>query len=288
MRNRDNAVEGLREDAAVADGFYTIKQVCDVTGLSRTMLIKLESMDMITPKKINAGSGYRYYDLYNIMDLIQYRLLRNIGLTQKNILAIFNADETNLQPILDEIKTRIAILQRGAEEISLRLSSEKNHEISEIEFPDLVCCCEEKTVASPAETSRLAFEMYNRVFSMGYPINFLEKMFLIRCRSGKLRIGEPYTIKMCIPLDLSDLTGVTDDCIEIIPGYRSLSILSYGHYEHIGEQNDALDILWNEFEQRGYKAADDKVRVVEIVAPYGGIQNKPEKYICRLAIPISD
>ena len=286
MENQENTIEGMKNDIAETDGYYTIKQVCDVTGLSRTMVIKLETMGLITPKMINTRSGYRYYDLYNIMDLIQYRLLRNIGLPQKNILTIFNAGVVNLQPILDEIESRIAILQRGAEEISLRLSVEKNHEISETEFPDLVCYCTEQSITSPVETNRLAFQMYNKVFSMGYPINSLEKIFLIRYQPGNRNDSEPYRIKMCIPLDLNEWAGEKDDCIELIPGCRALSILYYGHHEQSGEYINALNLLWDEFEKRGYKAADDKLRVVIIATPNNGMHIEPENFICRLAIPI--
>lgn len=40
--------------------FYTVKQVCEITGLSRTMIWKLPQIDYTFPKVIKVGSRTLY------------------------------------------------------------------------------------------------------------------------------------------------------------------------------------------------------------------------------------
>lgn len=40
--------------------FYTVKQVCQITGLSRTMIWKLPQIDVTFPKVIKVGSRTLY------------------------------------------------------------------------------------------------------------------------------------------------------------------------------------------------------------------------------------
>lgn len=288
MRDKESTINTIKSDFSEANGLYTGKQVCDITGLSRSMLIKLENIGLLAPREIHPQTGYRFYDLFNVIELLQYRFLRNIGMTQKNIMALISNDEKSIPLILDEMRFKISILQRGVEELSLRISSDKNYQISEVLFPDILCYCEERVISSPVETSRLALQMYDRILSLGYTLDHQERLFSIRKWSKNLEIGASYTTKMCIPLDISNCSGKMDDCIELIPGNRALSILYFGSHKDGQALNEALNTLMAEFESRGYKAVDENIRIVGIVCPYNGMQIKPEDYIFRLAIPIAD
>ena len=49
---------------------FTIKEMTQACGVSRTTLIRMEEDGFLKPYRVDPDSGYRYYDLQNVTELL--------------------------------------------------------------------------------------------------------------------------------------------------------------------------------------------------------------------------
>ncbi|MBR1628370.1 MAG: MerR family transcriptional regulator [Lachnospiraceae bacterium] len=83
---------------------YTIQQVCNSTGLSRSAILKLEEKGIVKPASVNAKTGYRNYTLIEIAAILQYRMLREMDLSMDEILAYFS-NRSHITELIERMET---------------------------------------------------------------------------------------------------------------------------------------------------------------------------------------
>ena len=52
---------------------FSIKEMCEICGISRASLLRLEEDGFLLPYRVNPDTGYRYYDMQNVTAVGQYQ-----------------------------------------------------------------------------------------------------------------------------------------------------------------------------------------------------------------------
>ena len=99
---------------------FTVAEVSKACDISRTSLIRLEESGFFKPHHIDPDTGYRYYDVKNIVEIGRYKRLRTIGLTRNEITDIFHGN-TDRVKFLEDMRKKLNDLQTFVDEFGLLL-----------------------------------------------------------------------------------------------------------------------------------------------------------------------
>lgn len=290
MREKNQVIQNFYDEKADGGKLFTVGQMKQASGFSRSMLIKLEEAGYLTPRKTNESSGYRYYDAFNLGELAQYQNLREMGFSGREILE-FSKGEIGPEEMLGRIEDRLRLVQRCADEFRMRLKKSDNFQFSMIHLPETTCFCRTAKAANAHETAVFTYGVIHEAVFRGYRMRHSEPLFSIRYDTQTNPLGNedaPYETTVCVPLDASSLKGQADENVRTVPATDALSLLYYGSHEDSDSINRAHRLMWEEMERRGLSAADGSLRALGIVVPYYGMQIEPEDYVFRFAIPLAD
>lgn len=274
------------EDTALTPELFSVKQVREACGLSRAMLIKLEDAGFLTPARVDAKTGYRWYDLFNISRLEQYLLFRALGLSLKEIQDLYSTDAAAAGNTLQSLENRLHLTQRCVEELSLRLGNHSDASFSVINLPNVTCFCGAGRFTFVREMEHLAFNLHTSAVKRGFRLLPTEPIFSMREDTREGWKGS-YRAKVCIPIDPAFLQGRLMDGVEVIPACRALSMLFYGDFRDPEALSRAHAAIWAEMDRRGL-TADGPLRTLGIVAPYVDARAEAEDFVLRFAIPLKE
>ena len=266
---------------------FSIKAVCQVTGFSRSNLMILEKNGLVTPAEVNEDTGYRYYSLKELLQILQYKNLRSMGLGQKEIADYF-ADRADLGEFIASLRIKQQLLTRSIEELELRYSAKKHQTFSYITMPETTCYCGTGQFVRPQEVALFTNRMMEEVMEKGYRVLAGEPLFGIRDDTRTTPIGnekKPYTAKSCIPLDPESLPNDGDPHIEVIPAATLFSMLHYGGFADEDHFNASFERFWQEFDARGLKPTGP-LRSIGVVCSKVGEDFDPGSFIFRFGVPI--
>ena len=282
MQDKEEAKKKYIEQGA-ADIVFTTKDICRICGISRAQLLLLEQDGIIKPRKVNDSSGYRYYDFFNIAEIQQYQRMRGLGLSKKEVIA-YNSDnnEEHRKEILNRMKIRLSLYQRGIEELSLQFEKERRELFSYIYLPDITCYTRTGHFENGAQTGPFAFNVHLDAIRAGLRLLTDEPLFSTR-ESPIEQPSDSITAKICIPIDPAIPDGADTSCIEVIPGGHALWLLYYGSHDNLRTMTENMIKLLDEAKARGHKIAGN-TRTLGIVAPYRGMQIDPKDYVFRFAV----
>ena len=282
MRNEETAIEDMSRDPDIRRDLFSVKQVVKSTGMSRTMLLKLEDAGFIVPKEINKKTGYRYYDTFNIHKLLEYKRLRFAGLSQAEIFSYCDAKDNNdITCVLDTMRRRECLLHRNIELLSLRLEKDKrNLSFSYYDYDKTLCLTYEGDFMQPMDIMTVAYNQSVEIISRGLMTSVTQNIFTIR--HDTKQAPSPYHVKICFPIDPDVPPGTDMTAIEWIPGCRTYSMLFYG----IKGYDEARALLWDKIKEAGLTPIGNEIRTESIVAPYVNMRISPDDFVTRFSIPI--
>ena len=284
MQDKEEAKKKYIEQGA-NDTLFTTKDICRVCGISRAQLLLLEQDGIIKPRKVNASSGYRYYDFFTIAEIQQYQRMRELGLSKKEIIT-YNCDDTEQcrKEMLNRMKSRLSLYQRGVEELSLQFEKERRERFSYIYLPDVTCYTRIGQFESGEQIGSFAFNVHLDAVRAGLRLLPDEPLFSTRESPIELP-ADSITAKICIPIDHDIPDDADTSCVEVVPGGQALSLLYYGNHEKIKTMTENMIKLLDEARSRGHRIAGN-TRTLGIVAPYRGMQIDPKDYVYRFAVII--
>ena len=288
MRNEEKAIQEMYRESGIRDDLFIVHKAAKAAGLSRTSIVKLEKEGFIQPKKVNKKTGYRYFDTFNIYKLVQYRTLRLMGMTQQEIYDYFTDDEDRSAEILEQMRMRLKLLQRGYEEFALRTSKEKHDTFSFIDIDGMTCLTEERDFASPKEVETVAFNLSVEAIDRGFCPLATEMIFTERSDTQSDPSDNPadsFRAKICIPIEPELPVDADRSGVEVFPACRAFSVLHYGGYEDPHAFDESRKRLWEEMEARGLKPIGP-MRNIGVVAPYVGMHIEAKDYVFRFAVPV--
>lgn len=260
---------------------FSITRAANACGVSRSTILRMEERGLLTPAYTAPNSGRRYYDNHNIARILQIQYFQSMGFNTKQIAAYFaqGGDATELLTVL---KTKLKMLQRSVEELSLRTMPTPDTSVQIMELPETTCCVRKCLNTNPTPQAKYdaMYSYYHECINNGYILD-TEPLFVINERTDYLegQLSEaPYTFYVCVPV----LAKKAPAHAVHFPSCTVLSALSYGNY---ATPNETLLRLGRETKERGLTPAGF-LRAIGIVAPYTGQEINPKRYCTRYALPI--
>ncbi len=261
---------------------FTIKEMTQACGVSRTTLIRMEEDGFLKPYRVDPGSGYRYYDLQNVTAVGQYQRLQETGLSRKEIADLYY-ERVDSREFVKAQRQKLSRLQRFLDEYELRHDRSKDFSVSYATLPAVTCYCTEVTVRSPQEVATLSFLAHERCVEAGYQMLGSEPLFGIP-QEQRPRMdydGTDYHSTFCIPV----VPGSGPDRqLRFFPAAEALSILGFGDFSIVPK---LWDRLWAEVDARGLETSAP-ARFIALVGPYTGAHYKPEDFCYECVVPIRE
>ena len=256
---------------------FQITEAARACGVSRSTLMRMEESGLLEPAYIAKDSGRRYYDNFSVAHVLQVQKFKAMGLSKEEIISYYRSGG-QVAEILSSLESRLFELQRGVEELRLRLTPAESISVSEMTLPKTVCCMRREVGRTVRDKYNAMFDFYSECVRKGYRFSD-EPIFSISERSDYLEgyIGEEnFPFYVCIPLKEETPDSVT------LPACKALSVLYYGDYDGVDE---AWLTLGRELKSRGQKPIAPP-RVLGIVAPYTGKEIATKRYCHRLVVPV--
>lgn len=276
-RERKILLNNIKKD------LFTVGQVCNVCGISRSTVLRMESKGLLTPAYCDGETGYRYYDNHNINKILQINAFLEMGLQYDDILEFYSSGG-NSSGILQKLERRSELLNRTVSEMRLWNNDKKHLSCELIKVPDYVCFAREFTGRSFDDEYRDMYALCTEAFKKGYRMLATEPMFVINKNDDYSIIGlgnKESVYECCIPLEPDCASEETT----VIPGGKALSILCYGDYKTITAPVSAL--LTEKMKELGLKPAG-YLRGLCLVAPYMGKEIDPDKFVTRYVLPVKE
>ena len=182
---------------------FTMGDVIKATGLSRTSLIKLEKQGLLKPYHIDEKTGYRSYTLFEIASVIQYRLLRNMGLSQDEILD-YVTNRSHLDRLIKKMKIKKNLMQRAIEELEIRKKTEAKNSFSFIDLPDVRCYCGKTKWITPGDVEKYTARLVEEAVGLGFTRLSYEPLFSMRWDTKTTPVGnsdKPFEAVVCVPIE---------------------------------------------------------------------------------------
>lgn len=263
------------------DELFSISQAAHACGVSRSTLMRMEEKGLITPFYINPSSGRRYYDPYNISQVMQTKKLLEMGFSAEDIRTYYlgRGEAAHMLAIMQE---KMRFLQQYLEEIEMRAHSGTNLSVNITTIPEVVCCVLKTTGLTPKEKEIETYNFYHQCVKEGCILT-AEPLFIINERTDYLEgkiTTEPYPYYACVPVDPKHAPQTA----KRFPACKALTVSYYGDYSGI---SSAWLKLGEEVKKRQLTPADFP-RAIAIVAPYTGREIDPHHYCGKIALPIRD
>ena len=271
---------------------FAMGDVIKATGLSRASLIKLEKQGLIKPYKIDEKTGYRSYTLFEIASVIQYKLLRDMGLSRDEIMDYFT-NRSHLDRLIEKMKIKKNLMQRAIEELEIRKKAKVANSFSFIDLPDVRCYCGKSKFITSGDVEKYTARLVEEAVGLGFTRLSYEPLFSMRWDTKTTPVGnpdKPFEATVCVPIEPgreseNDLPGGRIGHIEDIRGGRAFSLLHHGGYNPPDYYNLEFAALWDEIKTRNLKVTG-AVRGIGIVCSYVGLDIDPDDYVFRFAVLI--
>lgn len=264
---------------------YSVREAAAICGCSRANLLKLEALDFLAPREIRADSRYRYYDTDNIMKIERYQMLRELGMSQRDILAYYDGSLAR-DALIGKLRTQLDWLRRCVDELELHFSPRDSVAFGPIRLPETTCYTFPCGIRNIQERGPLLRRGIGEMLAAGFrpfPMNFL---FSVAPGLDGVYAGtgaEPFTATACLsvwPEPIPDPSKVAR-----VGGCPAFSMTYHGNDGEIIRRSGAL--LLEEMARRGLEPAGP-LYSMGVVGPYYGEEVDPEDYVFRFAIPIAE
>ncbi len=275
----DNAIDSTTNENDYS--LFSIRQAAHACGLSRSSLIRLEEKGLLTPACIDADSGYRYYDNYNITRILQIQKLQRMGFRSEEIISYYESGG-KADGLLASLEEKLSVLQQQIAEMRLRSHDVPDMSLSIIEIPEAICCVRRYQGALIQDKYHASYDFFHECVEKGIALA-PEPFFIIDKRTDYLEgtlSSTPYDSYVCMPV----LPEQAPEDAVAFPACTALSLLVYGSY---GNLNEAYLYLGEQVRTRGLTPAG-YIRTISLVGPYVGKEIDPDRYCSQLMLPVAD
>ncbi len=261
---------------------FSIKEMCEICGISRASLLRLEEDGFLKPYRVNPDTGYRYYDMQNVTAVGQYQRMQTIGLSRKEIADLYY-ERVDSAAFLNELRQKFARLQRFLNEYEMRHDRSKSFSVFYTALPAVTCYCVPIGGSSLEEVAVNSYLAHEKCVREGYRMLGSEPLMALYDDLGTCLdpLGSQKDRTLCIPV--AEDPG-NDPKLWHFPYSEALSILGFGSYE-------LLEGLWrrlfDEVEKRGLEPVGSP-RLVSLVAPYAGAHYTLNDYCFECVVPIKE
>ncbi len=211
---------------------FTVAEVSKACDISRTSLIRLEESGFFKPCRIDPDTGYRYYDIKNVVEIGRYKRLRTIGLTRNEITDIFHG-KIDRDRFLEEQRKKLNELQNFVDEFEL-LYGLKDFSYSFVTLPAITCYCEDFDPASYNEGAISAHLAYERVISAGYRLMPEKPPFILSDEWSVISENSPQGCHFTVCIHVLPVPGQANDPhLRNFPETKAISVSAFGDFSII-------------------------------------------------------
>lgn len=115
------------------DNMVSIQALANSCGVSRSTILRMEDEGLITPAYTDPDSGYRYYDVQNLGQVIRALNYQDLGFTKKEISAFIKNPDI-LKDNIEMLTERYNFILRELDRLSVLYSHDNNYLIRQQEF----------------------------------------------------------------------------------------------------------------------------------------------------------
>ena len=266
------------------DALFTVGQVAEACGVSRSTLLRLEDEGLLIP---TVHDTKRVYSFQDIMKLRQIKTLHSYGFTHAIIREYFedNGNYTNLLALLAAKQSDIFYFMH---EMEMRMdTTDTSLNVQDIYAPEIPCHCMPLGHKFPFYDVHREFinEQMRKIMKAGLEISPSRPLFVTTPWDDLAEgasLMEPREFVGHIPL--ASMPETRHPAVRLIPRHRVLSILVRG--PHI-----PIDDVVAKLRER---IAKDNLEVcgplflISMVGPHLGLDIPPERYLARVALPIKN
>lgn len=253
------------------------------SGCSRANLLKLEELGFLKPRKINESSHYRYYDTDNIMKIGRYQMLRELGMSQKDILAYYDGTLAR-DALISKLQRRYEWLRRCIDELEMHCSERGSIVFEDYRLPEMTCYTSSCAIRSIQERGVIVREKISEMMAEGFRPFPMNAVFSATPDLRGVYTGDepkPFGATMCLSV-WPDAVPDSSKAVRV-GGCRTFSMVYQGNDGEIIRRGGAL--LLEEMKRRGIAPAGP-LYSMGVVGPYCGGEISPEDYVFRFAIPV--
>lgn len=261
---------------------FTIRQICDSCGISRSTILRLEERGLLQPVHINEETGYRYYSTDNVMRILHIKMFLDMGLSYDDVALYFQSGGKS-PALLDSLRDRLRLLQDTYHEIELRVNDKGDLRSEVLRLPEYVCFQREFSASDYRGKYRNSYETAREALERGYRPMVSQHLFIINKQSEPREEGGKNAdcdYLCCVPL----MPDCADEHTVFYPSCTAFSMLCYGGYSAIEKAHVEFG---RQVRQLGLKPTGYP-RGIAIVSGYTDAAFPPENYVSRLVLPIED
>ena len=256
------------------NSLFTVNQAAKACGLSRAMILKLEKEGYMSPTRIDKHSGYRYFSHDDIVKLQHYRLLRDIGLSKREVSEFFSP-KTTPSDILPMLERRIAVLKRCSAEIECSADKSERDSVVLVDVPKQIVYTQTDTTDSYEAALAFSVSVFREAIFKGFECAFDSTTFIILrddAAAGKTSINAQHETETYVSLPVK-YEGYPDT--KTIPSFRALRMIVP---ENPADIDKARDTLLKEFKARKLKS-DGTLRISRELMPLTEVDSDAEKLV---------
>lgn len=261
-------------------GLFTIRQVCQSCGLSRSTILRMEERGLLQPAFVDPETGYRYYDNNNVTLIIQVKHFLEIGISYDDSLLYFRSRGSSPE-LLQRLEEKYLFFKRSYEEMKVRLERREHLSFEFLEVPEYTCYVKASRGTTVDDRYQTLYNAYHEAIEKGCRLLCGAPLFIVNKRTdfmeGKFDT-EPVDFICCIPLEPNE---APKDAV-VFPACRAFSCLYYGDYSRLTE---ILGQFGEKIRELGLKPIDH-MRTLCLVAPYTSLEFPKENYVSRYVLPI--
>lgn len=265
--------------------YYTINEIADICGVSRATLLRLEESGFDRARVVSSASGYRYYDVINIHKVMQYRMLKKLGLDRNEIMAYYSG-QMNSADFLATLKERLAIAKRCVDEFEARFTERESLQFSFYQTEEMTCYTFPCGIVKPKEQIEYNYLELQKMYAAGFHPYPTTPMFSVAPDPNTRFTGKmpkSFRSTMCVaiyPEPVPDPSRVLR-----FEARQTFSLLYHGNDDEIMATGG--EILWDEMKKRGLRSAGPLYGIC-VVGPYFSTEIDPKDYVFRWAIPVEE
>lgn len=267
----------LEEDYS-HDGLFQIGDVAKCCGVDRQTILFYERKGLITPTSKNKSSGYRYYSVEAITELMQILQLKDMGFSLREIKDFNENNVKSTERIIVKIEEKIAALMNGLEQAKAIHIKKDDYSVTLTKLPATRCYVREYICNSIEDATNKMYEAFQDALSLRFLMRDAYRIYAeYQDETGDTVNLSNFKLRVYIPV-ASNTKDV--NCLDI-PSIHGLSLYYRGDYAEI---NNAYNVLWRYVKENNYTPVGAvREYYLESKKEY---QNDKDRYVTRIVLPI--
>lgn len=268
------------DDAFAHEGLFQIGDVARSCGVDRQTILFYERKGLLRPTAQNKSSGYRYYSVEAVSELMQILQLKDAELSLAEIKDFIRNGAPAAERVIASMEKKLAALLLGLEQTRAICVEKGDYTVAWTVMPAARCFVRESVCHGVDETMDVVYGAFREALTLGLPLRGAYRIYAEYPEEtgGPVNLTE-FPLRVCIPVD-GEAGGA--DCVDM-PTISGVAVCHRGAYTEIGA---AYDALWRYVRENALTPAGPvREYYLESRRAY---QDEADRYVTRLVLPVEE